>query len=369
MQVAFDSQAFEFQRMGGITRYYFELISRFVENPELKISLFQGFHINELRLDQFRDKYWSYRGCKRMRIPKTGFLFARANRLLWERWIKKIKPQIAHFTYFGPAIAKFPNDGRARKVLTVYDMIHELYPELFRTADRTAERKATAIEAADMIIAISDTTRRDIMDIYNVNPAKIRTIPLANSLKTAPGRSPLLREPYLLYVGERLKYKNFERLWQVYRENPEVNRALKLLCFGGSPFTPNERREFRVAGLEKQLIHLSGSDTDLATAYAFARAMVYPSLYEGFGLPPLEAMRYGCPVIASEAGSIPDVVGDAAVLFDPKDDQSLYSALSAVLSSELRRKHLIKRGIARECLFSWDKCAAATIKTYSDLIA
>jgi len=146
-----------------------------------------------------------------------------------------------------------------------------------------------------------------------------------------------------------------------------------LIAFGGHPRRgpdpdPEERNEIRRLGVTDRVRFESGSDRELAARYQAAAAFIYPSKYEGFGIPPLEAMSHGCPVVCSNAGAIPEVVGDAGVYFDPNNAEELRTALERVLTTEGLQADLRARGYARIAAFSWDKCAAETARIYREIM-
>ena len=175
------------------------------------------------------------------------------------------------------------------------------------------------------------------------------------------------RRPSLLYVGHRGGYKNFKTLLQAYSSSP-ILREFELIAFGGYPSLPDERKEIRRLGITDRVRFESGSDRELAARYQAAAAFIYPSMYEGFGIPPLEAMSHGCPVVCSNAGAIPEVVRDAGVYFDPNNPEQLRTVLERVVTTEGLQADLRARGYRRIAAFSWDKCAAETAQIYREIM-
>jgi glycosyltransferase involved in cell wall biosynthesis len=170
--------------------------------------------------------------------------------------------------------------------------------------------------------------------------------------------------PYVLYVGDRGGYKNFTAVLQALHISTRMN-DVQLLCYGGGGMQPEEWA--LIDGLKlprNRITHCSGDDSLLAALYANALCLVYPSLYEGFGLPPLEAMNCGCPVVCSTGGSLREVTGQACASFDPADNQALCAALESVVLSESRRTELKAQGHVQAQRFSWDRCAAETLAVY-----
>src|SRR5439155_12251123 len=132
--------------------------------------------------------------------------------------------------------------------------------------------------------------------------------------------------PYLLFVGNRGTYKNFDLLARTYARSDRLQREFDIVCFGGQRESSHPAR-LEQLGIASRVQYFSGGDQVLANLYRHAFALVYPSKYEGFGIPPLEAMHYGCPVIASNAGSLPEVVADAGLMFDPNSEDDLLNKL------------------------------------------
>ena len=175
--------------------------------------------------------------------------------------------------------------------------------------------------------------------------------------------------PYVLFVGQRSGYKNFEALLRAFAASERLKGDLRILCFGGGPLSTAELSLASELGLgSHHLSQLRGSDKLLGNAYAHAIALAYPSLYEGFGFPPLEAMSAGCPVLVSNTSSLPEVVGDAAIKFDPKNIEELRTAIERVTVSDEVRRELIAAGHERRKQFSWPRCVERTIDVYRKLV-
>jgi glycosyltransferase involved in cell wall biosynthesis len=280
-------------------------------------------------------------------------------------------PDIVHETYFSPFRL---GPGRAKRVVTIHDMIHEKFPEYFPDADRMARYKARAVERADRVICVSEATRRDAMEIMRVPSEKITVIhhgfSLRGSKEVAASIIPQLpANPFLLYVGHRSGYKNFQQLINVIGNSLFLRSNFKLICFGGGTFNDHERAAMAKLRLgDGQVIHMQGDDDVLSALYTGARAFIYPSLYEGFGIPPLEAMLHNCPVVCSNTSSIPEVVFDAGEYVDPYEEESVRLGIELVVTSEARRNELIEAGRKRLGAFSWDKCAEETHDVYRELV-
>jgi glycosyltransferase involved in cell wall biosynthesis len=245
-------------------------------------------------------------------------------------------------------------------------MIHELYPEFFHAWDRTRDEKRAAVARADHIVCISEHTRQDLIRLLDVPAEKTTVVHLGFALthsKIADLAKP--HRPFILFVGARGGYKNFDRLLKAYAERPILHDSYDLVAFGGGSFSAREQELIRTLGLtERQVRQLGGDDAVLSALYQQASLFVYPSLYEGFGIPPLEAMSLDCPVICSNTSSMPEVVGNAAVQFDPHDVDSIANALEAVITNPTLQADLRRRGRERLHAFSWHRCALETLKVY-----
>lgn len=361
MNLVYSHEVFTQQVVGGVSRYFVELIKRMQgEEGNLKVHALGGLFINK-----FLREVSGVRGVKVPPLRYTGFFRRMINSEFQRLCIKYYKPDLVHQTYY----SDFIFEKGQKVVLTVPDMIHELYPESFFDNGNTSILKERCCERADKIIAISHTTKSDLVRLFGIDPGKIQVISLANPLGgVLPDSSKrALSANYILYVGDRHGYKNFNKLVQGYSNSTEIRKKFHLVCFGGGVFSPDERIHFKALGIERNLIQLSGNDRLLAHYYQNARAFVYPSLYEGFGLPVLEAMSYGCPVICSNKGSIPEVAGEAGIYFDPESVDEIQSVLEKSLFDDSVLKEYSRLGIERNKQFSWDKCAGKTLKVYQSL--
>jgi glycosyltransferase involved in cell wall biosynthesis len=277
------------------------------------------------------------------------------------------RPHVLHSSYLD-----FPWDGgRARRVVTVHDMIQELFPTHFPADDAVASRKAHAVRVADHVICVSQTTADDLKRLLGVSPNKVTVVYSGIGSGRRDVRSVLSvsSRPYLLYVGHRGGHKNFETALRAFASSRRLHEHFDLLAFGGSRFNAEEIMLIRSLGLREGVVrHTFGTDDALDAAYTAARAFVYPSLYEGFGHPPLEAMQAGCTVVCSTSGSIPEVVGDAGVYFDPTSVEAARTSMEAACFDEVLRAELAVRSAARIERFTWERCAERTRAVYHGLM-
>lgn len=261
----------------------------------------------------------------------------------------------------------------AKVVLTVYDMIHEKFSENFSTSDPTRREKAAAVRRADHIICISNNTKQDLVRILSVDPNKISVVHLGVSLPVkdiGTTIEALQSRPFLLYVGNRGGHKNFDAFITAIAQSPRLKNDYDIVCFGGGAFNASEKELIERLGFSSGKVRqVSGGDVVLSGLYRRARAFVYPSLYEGFGIPPLEAMSVGCPVVCSNTSSILEVVSDAGALFDPYDIRSMQSAIERVSEDEIFRQQLISKGRGRVKKFTQERCTQETIKVYQKVLS
>lgn len=362
MKIAYDHQIFGLQRYGGISRYFFELVRHIAGSVGVEVRVISPIFINEYLLST----RVPVTGVHVPQIRKAGRLYREVNRLVAPRVMRTFKPDLVHETYYSIRTGA-PNN--AKVVLTVHDMIHELFPNYFLQNDATSKMKAIAVRRADHIICVSENTRRDLVRIFGVDQSKTSVIHHGYKLLSAPVGIQRINDPYILYVGCRGGYKNFDKFLQAYAAAPLIYKKFQLVIFGGGSLTKNERsRILELGGGLLRVHYYSGGDEVLASLYASAHAFVYPSLYEGFGIPPLEAMSLGCPVLCSDRSSLPEVVGDAAEFFDPESIDSIVAALTRVLFDSNYRQVLIGKG-RRQCeQYSWERCAQETLGVYQKLI-
>lgn len=365
MKIVYDEQAFMGQKYGGISRYFVELALRIAQLPGHDVQVYSPTFVNqylrakkELSVFGIAVRQNSEKGY----VPGAGRLAA-----LIEPWYYSItKPDIIHETYY----QKGQKKHYTRTVLTVYDMIHELYPQFFRANDPTSALKRFAVRKADHIICISNKTRCDLLNWIAVPEEKVSVVHLGgqtSDLFLKPSGA-FADQPYLLYVGLRDGYKNFCGFIEAFAKSPRLRRDFSIACYGGPRFTQEEMAAWALLGLDKgQVVHYEGTTGSLAALYANARALVYPSLYEGFGVPPLEAMSLGCPVVCGDNGSAPEVVGNAALTCDTTNVEALCSAVERLAYEDDLRARLIARGHKRVMCFSWDKCASETAAIYHRL--
>ncbi len=370
-KILYTHNVFAFQVYGGISRYFVEVIKR-IPPEAAEIRVFAGFHINEYLRDLpgvigIRVPYFNRRG--RIQIFINALMQItrmNLNDLAQRVFLRPDDRTIIHVSYY----TRLPTKRKAKLVVTVYDMIHELFPQYFPRYDKTTYLKRLCCEQADKIIAISNCTKRDLVNLFGIEPGKIEVIYLGNSLdKVVPtGLSPGFNTPYLLYVGDRRRgYKNFNRLVEAFAQSEQLRNYFALVCFGGGAFAPWEKMKLNGLDITHQVYYIEGNDRLFANYYRHARAFICPSLYEGFGLPLLEAMGLGCPVICSNKDPMLEIANDAGIYFDPNDTDHIQHVLETALVDDSLLQEKIKRGYQRAAMFNWDDTVKKTLAVYQSL--
>jgi glycosyltransferase involved in cell wall biosynthesis len=288
------------------------------------------------------------------------------------------RPDVYHAPHY-----ILPTGVRCRSVVTIHDCIHLMFPQYLPNRAAHAYARASMWAAArrsDRILTVSEASKRDILHFFNIPPEKI--VVIYNAIDDHFGVAPAdedvarVRERYqldhqfVLYVGNIKPHKNLVRLIEAFAE---LRRAgfdeVKLLIIGDQiSKLPALRRAVHSHKLHKHVRFLGYvSDQTLGILYRLAAAFVFPSLYEGFGLPPLEAMASGTPVVTSNVSSLPEIAGDAAVLVDPYDVDSIVDGMRQVLSDPARAAELRRRGVARAREFSWPRSVEKTLQVYREI--
>jgi glycosyltransferase involved in cell wall biosynthesis len=256
-----------------------------------------------------------------------------------------------------PLSVMIPRVDRPPAAATVHDLQHELYPQFFSRAELRYRRAVYGwtVEGSRLLIALSEHARATLLERYGLDAERVRTIPLGvDHERFRPDAR--AREPFLLYPANRWPHKNHLRLFAAFafvrRQRPDLRLVLTGTGHGDAPLPEGVEARGRV------------SDAELADLYRSAACLVFPSLYEGFGLPPLEAMACGCPVAVARATSLPEVCGNAAEYFDPLDAEAMAAAILRAMDG----RH-VERGLARAAEFTWERCAHAHDGVYRDLVS
>jgi glycosyltransferase involved in cell wall biosynthesis len=362
MKVLYDHQIFAAQKFGGISRYFSEISNPILDGVDTEI-------INHLDFPNFHQNLFS----KGIRFAKNKL---KINYLLPENLFPQIPIDrlikndfdIFHPTYYDPYF--FPHIKKPF-VLTVYDMIHELYPEYFGLDESICVNKRFLCEKADLILAISETTKKDLIQIYNIDESKIQVTYLGSDFDKVKPIRPLVNseiENFILFTGSRGIYKNFYFMLRALVDFMINDKSLKLVCTG-HPFSEMELNYFKKLGIDKNIFHVYANlDNELAWLYQNALFFIFPSLYEGFGIPILEAFASKCPVISSNGGSLKEIGGKGVRFFNPKCIMELQDAVSDLMFNSETRQNLIHNGLIELEKYSWEKCRKETNNAYKSLV-
>ncbi|MGG9970613.1 glycosyltransferase family 4 protein [Ferruginibacter sp. SUN002] len=369
MKVLFDHQTFIYQNYGGISRYFIEVISalkqKYPADIDLPLLYSHNEHLIEKQMNPTKPILKKIKGGWRIQ-----HLMARYNRVVIKKRLAK-GVDVFHPTYFDTYYLN--SLGKARFLLTIYDMIHEkrlVVTDNTKANLEVVTNKKILVERADKIIAISESTKKDIIEIYGTDPDKIEVIYLSSSLQPVKEYSPSIKIPekYILFVGNRRSYKNFELFFQSVSSLLKEDKDLHIICAGGKKFSEAEIANIESFDLQSRVLQMNFDDKLLAWLYQNAICFVFPSLYEGFGIPTLEAFACGCPVVLSNTSSMPEVGGDAAMYIDPSSRESIYNTVKKIIESPSLQQEMRTKGYEQLKKFSWQKCADEHYHLYKKII-
>ncbi|MDR0232454.1 MAG: glycosyltransferase family 4 protein [Dysgonamonadaceae bacterium] len=358
MKILYDSHIFLTHKAGGISRYHYELYKGIYESTH-SVKLAGKFYKNQyLKEDKLLSKSLFY-------DPTASF--SAVNKYLIKKSLKNKKA----YDLYHPSnpyeylFDEIPSDKKV--VLTIHDMIPEkIYHESYEDKLKFANR-------ADKIIAVSEATKKDVVDILGTAPDKIEVIYHGSSFRAehadlVKNKPAGLPEKYVLYVGNRNDYKNFKGLVKAIVPLLKKDSSFYLVCAGKRFFSKKEQEFLQSLGVENKVLCYVGVDDNLlAYLYRHAKAFVFPSLNEGFGIPILEAWSCGTPVVLSENPCFLEVAEDAGFYFDSSDSDSIAESVEKVVRDRELRKELTEKGKKRLELFSWDKTVRQTIQLYESL--
>lgn len=368
MKIILDSQAFNYQKYGGVSRYYTEIFSILSNEAGLEIITpwlyTRNLYYRDSKLfnkSQKRNSYFlgllSKLGISIRKKSKKNNYSRTINTLLEDSFDVFIP------TYYDPYFLNFINEKPF--ILTVYDMIHELFPQYFSDAAELRESKLLLIEKSAKIIAVSQNTKKDILTLYpHIDESKIEVIYHGTSINVNENVNVNLPENYILYVGSRADYKNFKFLAEAIKELLKNDSNLFLVCAGGGKLDNEEKEFIKRLNLEKQILQFDFRENELGLFYKKAICFVFPSLYEGFGIPVLESMACECPVVLGNHSSFPEVAANAGVYFDVNSKDDLKEKILKLIQSEELRKEFSVKGIEQIKKFTWENAAQQCLDLY-----
>ena len=364
IRVGFDDQIFIAQSRGGISKYFVEIIQRLPKygvEPILLCEETRNSHLAESGLvprakqdsnlkSRLRGYLWRLTGNPRYKGPLIETV------------------DVIHHTFTNGAYLGL---GHKPSVVTICDMIPEVYPEYFPTGNPHFAKKKFA-ERCDVLISISGSTTNDMLKFYGDNlRSKTMVVPLGvgeQFLSPHPEvEMPDLPEKYLLFVGVRRGYKHFKTAFLAFEKMAKNDSELCFVVIGGGRYSDEERKMVQTSPFVERVFHFNPSDEQMPEFYRRAKCFVFPSVYEGFGLPTLESLASGTPVVLADASCSREVGGDLAIYCEPGDVQSLIDSVEKATSIDWVNR--IKRdGPARAKEFTWDFVAEETAKIYKNLV-
>ena len=364
-KVFVDGLIFSLQRHGGISRLFCELLPRVCElAPDLEVTLMTAGVAARLPV---HERIAILRMLPVGRILRPGRLWLRAVSPV-RLWLLARAVRSDEWAIWQPTYGAIPEGWRGPKIAMVYDLTSELYQHLLRGAAlRQArafnEEQRSAVRSAQRVICISNSAAQDAIAMYGVRERHCRVVPLAHSECFECRTVAPAQRPFLLYIGARYPYKNFG---VVAAALPLLPHDLRLVVVG-PPMSRIEAVMLRGLGVAERVDFRSASTDDaLCTLYNQASAFVYPSFYEGFGIPLLEAMACRCPVVASRIPSSIEVAGECPYYFEPTSREGLVDAVLRALSNG-RKSVNVNAGAVKAREYSWDRSAAALLAVYREL--
>lgn len=363
MKVLFDHQIFSSQKTGGISRYFYNLIHYIQSLPndiecEVPVKFSDNVYLKKSKQAPAAPPLFLKKDFKGKK-----YLLERINRFYTTKNLKENDFDLFFPTYYNTYFLK---NLKKPYVLTVHDMTHELFPENFKKYnDFTLLYKKKAIENASHLIAISQNTKKDLLALYKIPEEKISVVHHGIEQTYTSQIFPGIPQQYFLFVGERGGYKNFDVVIKALAALD--NKEICLLCTG-KEFSSGEINLLRKFDLVHRVKSFYLSDSELNYLYEKAIALIYPSLYEGFGYPLLEAMRAKCIVLSSNSSCLPEVGGDAALYFAPNDIEDLIIRMQFLIDMSEKDKELwISKGLTNLGRFTLEDSMKKTISILTEM--
>jgi len=356
-----DEQIFAIQPYGGISRLFAELTRQYLAYPELGVDLdpLQAPIVNRYILDD---------------PALTSRLQVRGARNQWTAlaWyfshLERRRADVVHTTFYLPH--GLSSARGTKRVVTVYDMIPERLPDTRRRLDLLT-LKRRYIESADHVICISQATKDDLLEVYGIQEVPTTVVHLGVDARFNPGvpKVSSFPEQYVLFVGHRGQYKDAPTLMRAFAQIAGDFPEHRLVFAGGGAFTREERAMLTSLGIHQRTTQMDLPDDTMPRAYAHAAVFAFPSRFEGFGLPVLEAMASGTPTVLARATSLPEVGGSAARYFAVGDHADLAAQLAAVLGSTAEAQRMSTAGIEHARAFTWNRTAHDTAEVYRAVLS
>mgnify|MGYP001661197626 FL=1 len=353
MKILFDHQIFDYV-FGGAVKYFVKLLCHLPqENWECTAIASSSEYIKRIALMKYLP--YKFRG--------QTVLMEYQNRPYTNRVIRKGQFDVFHQTNFGTYCLE--SLGNKPMVTTYHDSnlsTIDPHPEI-------VERQRISLERANAIVCVSNNTKTDMLNLFHLDAQKVKVIYhgiTRPDLNVIPAQR-VINEDYILYVGRRSAYKNFRNFIVVFSELHLKYSRIKVVCTSNE-FSKEEILQFKDLGIEDSMIHIAADETTMLRLYRDALFFAFPSFYEGFGMPILEAWSCGCPVVLSDASCFPEIAGNGGLFFNPKSREEMLHQFNALLFDSCLREKLVSNGYERLKQFSWEKCAEEHMQLYRTLL-
>jgi glycosyltransferase involved in cell wall biosynthesis len=358
MKILYDHSCFRWP-YGGVPKYFVEMIKELPPNTwEIAIKYSNNQYLKESDLVKIKPFL------PNVNINHKGIIINLLNLPNTLLAIQRGKLDIFHQTHYDNYAYNLKRN--IKRVTTVYDMNFVKIPEFYKNNVLLKEQRKS-VKWADKIIVISNNTKKDLVELWKVPEEKIQTIHLGCDKPITVPEGKLIKEKYLLFVGQRHSYKNFKIVLAMFASLIKQGLELSLVCTGPS-FSQFEKNIFANLGLTQHIKHIFATEIQMKQLYRDAVCFIFPSFYEGFGMPLVEAMQMGCPVICSNNSSFPEIAERAAVYFEPKDETELKNKVIHIIQDKTERMRLVDLGRVRAAEFSWKKCADEHVELYETLL-
>jgi len=370
MKILVDPQIYNSQVYGGVSRYYTEVLSQLSTKDGVQIEIPVFFSKNEyLKISSLYKKEHRRFNAILNLMSKLGIstrkIVKKKSKKKAITALKKQDYDVFIPTYYDTYFLDYIN-GKPY-VLTVYDMIHELFPQYFNDAKEIAANKLLLMQKAAKIIAVSHNTKKDIIKTYpDIDASKVEVVYHGSSISVNENKGVDLPDNYILFVGVRDHYKNFDFLIESIAPLFQVDKTLQLVCAGGGTFTRKEIELLEEYNLSGCVIQKSFNEDELGQFYKKAKCFVFPSAYEGFGIPVLEAMACGCPIVLTNNSSFPEVAGDAGIFYELGNMADLKNKIEFVIYNDDVRAEYIVKGLQQVQKFTWKNAAEKCFAIYKE---
>jgi glycosyltransferase involved in cell wall biosynthesis len=359
MRIFFDHQCY-WETFGGVSRYFTEILKTEASNVQYELAL--KYSNNEyLKELNFPVKPF----LKNWNIPKKHYLISAINKPHTIKLYKETNPEIVHLTHYDPYLLKYIK--KSIVVSTIHDLNYFAVPQFFREKPLLKRWQSEVSKRSDILITISENSKRDLMEYLNIPEEKISVIYHGINNDFRRDINPrIISKPYILFVGRRIRYKNFDIVFKAFLNIKNRYKDLCLVCTNPS-FSKEERKLFQENNISDRIISFPASENQLVNLYSHAIAFIFPSFYEGFGFPLLEAMGCECPIICSKASCFPEIAGGAAIYFNPYSEEELTEKLCELIESSDLQNKLKRTGLIQKNKYSWNISRQKHIELYKKI--